>query len=278
MSDMERKMRQDPIANEGQPETGSVKDTVRDRFSSVADRYASSTVHSQGDELQVMLELASLNGGEHVLDAGCGPGHTALTFAPHVTRVIAVDLSLAMLDQGRRLAEERGLTNIDFREGDVEELPVPDESIDRVVTRYSAHHWPSPERALREFSRVLRSPNDKPGRLLLADVVSFPDPTTDTHLQAIELLRDPSHVRDHTKEEWLEMLAAASFEARIALEWNLRLDFQSWIERMQTPEPSIKVIRSLLSAAPQEVRSNLLLEADGSFTFPCILFEAVCRS
>ena len=91
-----------------------------------------------------MLALADLSGDERILDAGCGPGHTALTFAPHVAQVVGVDLSDQMLDQGRRLAAERGLTNVEFRTGDVEALPFDSGEFDVVVTRYSAHHWPAP--------------------------------------------------------------------------------------------------------------------------------------
>ena len=81
--------------------TRSVKAAVESQFASVAANYASSRVHSQGDEFKRMLELAALDGTEHVLDAGCGPGHTALTFAPHAGALTAVDLTEAMLEQGR---------------------------------------------------------------------------------------------------------------------------------------------------------------------------------
>lgn len=253
----------------------TVKDAVRDRFSSVAANYAGSVVHAQGDEFGWMLDLASLTGSESVLDAGCGPGHTAITFAPHARHVVAVDLSGAMLEQGRTLAAARQIANVDFREGDVESLPFADASFDLVVTRYSAHHWPAPQSALAEFRRVLRSDGSRQGRLLLADVVSFEDYTVDTHLQAIELLRDPSHVRDHTPGEWLSLLAAAGFRAEVKHEWHLRLDFESWVARMQTPEPAIAMIRSLLAGAPLEVQSSLRLESDSSFSLRCALFHAV---
>ena len=107
----------------------TVKQAVESHFSPVAAKYASSVVHAQGDELEMMLDLAAVIGSERVLDAGCGPGHTALTFAPHVAEVVGVDLSDAMLAQGRQLAAERSLTNVEFREGDVEALPVEDGSL-----------------------------------------------------------------------------------------------------------------------------------------------------
>ena len=252
----------------------SVQDAVRNQFDRVAANYAASAVHSQGDELAVMVKLADLTGTERVLDAGCGPGHTALTFALHAKSVVGVDLSPAMLAQGRQLAIQRDLANVDFREGDVQALPFDDGTFDLVVSRYSAHHWPEPVRALSEFRRVLCQDGPKPGRLLLADVVTFADPATDTHFQAIELLRDPSHVRDHRPDEWLAMLGVAGFDAQVALTWDLHIDFASWVERIRTPDASTAQIRVLLAGAPSQVQENLRVEEDGSFTMRCALFSA----
>lgn len=253
----------------------SVKQSVESQFSQVAAEYASSPVHRQGAELEAMLELASLTGSERVLDAGCGPGHTALTFAPHAQEVIALDLSEAMLAQGRQLAKDRALTNVEFRKGDVERLPFEDGSLDLIVTRYSAHHWPVPEAALSEFRRTLRAHNGTQSQLLLADVVSVGDYATDTHLQAIEVIRDPSHVRDHTPNQWAHMIEAAGFRAEVSFTWGLRIDFQSWVARMRTPAANVEMIRTLLHNAPVEVQRNLQVEQDGSLTFQCALIRAI---
>ncbi len=221
-----------------------------------------------------MVDLAALTGDEAMLDAGCGPGHTALAFAPRVRQALAVDLAAAMLEQGRRLASERGITNVEFRRADVERLPFAGETFDVVATRYSAHHWPNPQAALAEFRRVLRP---EAGRLLLADVVSFTEPLLDTHLQTVELLRDPSHVRDHTTEQWLAMLAAAGFTAEVVYVWDLRLDFTSWVSRMATPSAAVTLIRELLTNAPVEVKSALRVEPDCSFTVRGALIYAAPR-
>lgn len=250
-----------------------VKRTVERRFGEVAANYRTSPVHAAGIELTRMVELAECSGRERVLDAGCGPGHTALAFAPHVGHVTAVDLSEAMLAQGRDLAQQRAIANVEFRRGDVEALPFAEGEFDRVVTRYSAHHWPNPAAALREFRRVA-APG---GSLLLADVVSFDEHVVDTHLQAIELLRDPSHVRDHTTAQWLAMLSDAGYAAEVAFTWDLRLDFDSWVARIGTPPASAAIIRETLGRAPVEVRTALRVETDHSFTLRCALIRATPR-
>ena len=104
----------------------SIKDTVEQQFSPVADNYRTSSVHAGGEDLTQMVFVAALSGREYVLDAGSGAGHTALAFAPHAAHVVTVDLSNAMLAQGARQAQERGIHNIEFRQADVESLPFAD--------------------------------------------------------------------------------------------------------------------------------------------------------
>lgn len=246
------------------------KSSVQQQFGPVATRYATSAVHAGGPDLAAMLQAVSVRGDERVLDAGCGAGHTALAFAPHVAEVIAVDLTMAMLAQVRRLAKERGLANVVAERGDVEKLQFPDASFDLVTTRYSAHHWPHPEAAMQEFARVL-----KPGgTLLLDDVVAPPAPLPDTFLNAIELLRDPSHVRDHSVAQWQAMMEAAGFSAECIGQWPLFLEFESWVARMNTPFLSITQIRSLIEGAPREVRTALQIsEGSYSFTVPVALLR-----
>jgi ubiquinone/menaquinone biosynthesis C-methylase UbiE len=247
-----------------------IKAAVKQQFDPVAAHYSVSSVHARGVDLAELVKAAQLRGDEQVLDAGCGTGHTALAFAPAVTQVVAVDFTSAMLEQGRRLAGERGLSNIDFRLADVERLPLADAQFDRVVTRYSAHHWPHPQQALREFKRVLRTD----GLLLISDIVSYDDFAFDTFLQALELLRDPSHVRDHTAQQWLALCHDAGFVAEVAYRWDVRLDFADWIARMQTPPAHVTAIRSLLDGAPADIRRQLKVEADYSFSLQGALIRA----
>jgi ubiquinone/menaquinone biosynthesis C-methylase UbiE len=249
----------------------SIKDTVEQQFSPVADNYRTSTIHASGEDLPKMLAAVPLSGRELVLDAGSGAGHTALAFAPHVAHVTSVDLSPAMLAQGERQARERNLANVEFRQADVEALPFPDHSFDLIVSRYSAHHWPHPQQALSEFRRLLRPG----GTFLLSDIVSYDDCTADTHLQTLEILRDRSHVRDHTIAAWLAMLAQQGFGGSVVYRWDVWIDFASWVQRMATPPDDAAMICRLLDNAPAEVRSTLRVEADHSFTIQGALIKAV---
>jgi ubiquinone/menaquinone biosynthesis C-methylase UbiE len=246
-----------------------VKESVRTQFGRVAANYAASAVHLDGLDLRAMREAWPLRGDELVLDAGTGAGHATLAFAPLVGRVITIDLAAPMLAQAERLAGERGVTNVEFRQGDVEHLPFEDERFDLVVSRFAAHHFPHPGRAVQELARVLK-PN---GAFLLVDVVSPEDPATDTFLNAIELLRDTSHVRDFSLAEWRAMFERAGLRFEELGTWPLRLEFDSWVARMETPAPAVAQIRTLLDDAPAEVRAALKVEADHTFSSPMALMR-----
>lgn len=242
----------------------SLKESVQRQFSSAAAHYSTSPVHAAGEDLKVMVTCAALAGTEHVLDAGCGAGHTALAFAPHVAQVVAYDFTAAMLQQVNLLAAQRSIANITPQLGDVEHLPFPNNTFDVVVSRYSAHHWPHPMRALREFMRVLKAG----GQLLISDVIAPQDPTQDTFLQTVELLRDPSHVRDHSLTQWWALLEEAGFAAQTVYTWDIFLEFDAWVARMATPHLNIAMIKTLFDGAPGEVRAAMQLRQDYSFTIP----------
>jgi SAM-dependent methyltransferase len=247
-----------------------VKTSVQRQFSDVAANYRTSAVHAAGEDLTRMVQAARLNGTERVLDAGCGAGHTALAFAPGAAEVVAYDLTPTMLEQVENLAAERGVHNVTTRLGDVENLPFEDASFDLVVSRYSAHHWPHPVIALQEFQRVL-----KPGgQFILSDIVASDAPALDTFLQTIELLRDPSHVRDHRIGEWLGMMDEAGFEGEVIFTWELPLNFDSWVARMATPALNIQMLKTLFDGAPHEVREAMDIQPDYTFTIPGALFLA----
>jgi len=264
------------MGRRGAEETGEMgtAGSVERQFGPAAADYADSPLHAGGPDLAAMLAAAEARGGERLLDVATGAGHTALAFAPLVGAVVAVDLTEAMLEAGRGLAAERGIATVAFQRADAEHLPFPDAAFDLVACRYAAHHFPRPTAAVREMARVL-----KPGgRLLLVDVVGFDDPATDTVLNAVEVLRDPSHVRDHPVGEWREMIEAAGLAAEALGEWPLRLEFASWVARMRTPAAAVEGIRAVLDRAPAAVRDVLRVEADHTFTAPVVLLRGNAQS
>ena len=244
--------------------------TVRHQFEPRAQAYLASAVHRAGPDLDYARQLIgqTLSSTDPALDVGCGAGHLAFVLGAYTGRMVALDPSPAMLAAVSSGAAERGLHQIEVCQGSAESLPFSDRVFALVCTRYSAHHWTRLEPALREICRVL-SPG---GHALLIDTLGADDALADTHLQAVELLRDLSHVRNRSRSEWCTLLQSAGLAEVDYREWPTRLEFASWVERMRTPDDRVAVIRALQDAAPQEVRDTLRIEADGSFTLRTGLF------
>ncbi|HEV8016668.1 MAG TPA: class I SAM-dependent methyltransferase [Stellaceae bacterium] len=243
---------------------------VETQFGARADAYLTSAVHSQGPDLDALAALVAGQAQARALDLGSGGGHVSFAVAPHVREIVAYDLSAEMLAVVARAARERGFANLVTQQGVAEALPFDDASFDFVFSRYSAHHWRDFERGVAEAARVL-----KPGGTAgFVDTVAPPSALLDTFLQAVELLRDPSHVRDHSCAQWLAAIGRAGLVAGAASEHRLRLDIVSWLERMRTPPLQADAIRALQAAMSDSVRHYFAIEADGSFTIDVLTLVA----
>jgi len=249
---------------------------ARRQFGAVAAAYATSAVHASGADLTALVEATRCTAGERVLDLGCGAGHTALAMAPLAGDVVAVDVTPEMLDVARRLAKQRGVRNIRFRRADATALPFEPASFDVVTSRYSAHHYSDPLRALREVTRVLRPG----GRFLLADTVAPEAPLLDTFFNAVELLRDCSHIRNCRLSEWERLFHSAGLTPQILSRSQLELEGSSWVERSQTPGLMVDAIQTLFSEAPPVIRKAFALRtgADWGWTIPIALLRGTAAS
>ena len=245
-------------------------DQVADAFGSTAAAYLTSHVHATGADLQALAASIAATPDATVLDMGCGAGHASFAVAPHAQTVVAYDIAPQMLTTVAAAASERGLRNILTQQGAAESLPFDDASFDWVISRMSAHHWHDVPLALAEVRRVL-----KPGgKVLFIDIAGSDHPLLDTHIQAVEVLRDGSHIRDYRADEWVALFEGAGFKASIRERWRIDIEFSSWVARMRTPEPRVVAIRSLWSGAPDEVRHYFDVQEDGSFKLDALMVEA----
>jgi ubiquinone/menaquinone biosynthesis C-methylase UbiE len=240
------------------------------QFGPRAQAYLASAVHARGADLDALLAVASSRAGGRMLDVGCGAGHVSFGLAAHAGEVVACDLSPDMLRIVEAEARRLGLSNLTTAQGRAERLPFPSESFDAVLTRFSAHHWPDLDAALREVARVLKPE----GLFGVVDVVSPGEPLLDTWLQTMELVRDPSHVRDYSVAEWSGALARAGLQLQQVGASRLPLAFAPWIERMATPARDADAIRALQAKASQAVARHFGFGPQGDFIADVALFTA----
>jgi ArsR family transcriptional regulator len=141
------------------------QDKMRTFFDSVAGRLGKDYV--PGKSWKSLAEaLLLLMPPMTIADLGAGEGSSALLLSQRARRVIAVDSSAKMIEFGRELAARHGVTNIDYRLGDMEEIPIDSASVDLVWISQSLHHALHPDRALHEAARIL-APG---GRIVILDL------------------------------------------------------------------------------------------------------------
>jgi ubiquinone/menaquinone biosynthesis C-methylase UbiE/DNA-binding HxlR family transcriptional regulator len=142
------------------------QDKMRSFFDSVAGRLGKDYVPGQSWK-SVAEALLRLMPPMTIADLGAGDGTFALLLAQGAKRVIAVDTSARMIEVGHDLAQRKGIANVDFRLGDMEEVPIADAEIDLVFFSQSLHHALHPDRALKEAFRIL-APG---GRIVVLDLL-----------------------------------------------------------------------------------------------------------
>ena len=142
------------------------QDKMRSFFDSVAGRLGRDYVPGQSWK-GVAEALLRLMPPMVIADLGAGEGAFALLLAQSAKKVIAVDTSAKMIEVGREQALRHGVKNVEFRLGDMEEVPIADAEADLVFFSQSLHHALHPERAIQEAWRILQPG----GRIAILDLV-----------------------------------------------------------------------------------------------------------
>jgi ArsR family transcriptional regulator len=142
------------------------QEKMRIFFDSVAGRLGKNYVPGQSWK-GVAEALLRLMPPMVIADLGAGEGTFALLLAQRAKKVIAVDTSAKMIEVAREQALRHGVKNIEYRLGDMEEVPIEDGKVDLVFFSQSLHHALHPERALQEAWRILQPG----GRVVILDLV-----------------------------------------------------------------------------------------------------------
>ena len=236
------------------------KSLSRERYGRLAEGYVTSETHAKGQDLARLIEVARPQADWLMLDVATGGGHTALRFAPYVSRVMATDITPRMLDKAEAFVKASGVRNVEFRLADAENLPFGNESYDLATCRIAPHHFPDPAVFVRESARVLKAG----GLLLVQDHVLPDDEDVARYVDGFERLRDPSHNRAYSEREWVGMYCAAGFEVEHTEQLVKHHQFLAWAERQNCGAETVGELVRMIDDAPEAVVGWLQTQGFGT--------------
>jgi SAM-dependent methyltransferase len=191
---------------------------MTDIWSDRAEAYRESEAHRGGRDLELFAEWA---GGKTVLDVASGGGHVAERLREAGSEVVTCDSAPGMKPDVICRAED---------------LPFADGSFDVVTCRVAAHHFEDPGAAVREFARVA-------GELILvADNLYLGEAGEEA-----DGLRDPTHVRNLSEDEWRALFAEAGLEVEAFEREEKRVELGPWLERSGCTGDEAARVRELLA-------------------------------
>jgi len=251
--------------------TSEHSDLILDQFTRQAVPF--STAPSIKDEaaLKLVVDWSGAGPSDTVLDVACGPGLLACAFARVARQVTGIDITPAMLDRARALQQERGLTNLTWRQGDVLPLPWPDGSFTIVSARFAFHHFLDPRAVLAEMRRVCAVG----GKVVVAD--SAPAPEKADAFNAMERLRDPSHVRALPPGELKRLFRDVGLAEPRVTHYRLEGELEGLIGRSFPKPGDADRIRELFAASLTDDRLGIATRRDGAlirYGFPVAVLVA----
>jgi ubiquinone/menaquinone biosynthesis C-methylase UbiE len=202
------------------------KSEVKEEFGANAAAYVTSQPHAKGASLSRLVALVEPQNNWRVLDIATATGHTAFTFAPHVAHVWATDITPEMLTLAQQQAKKRGLTNVTIEIADAEDLPYENGFFDLVTCRIAPHHFDDVPLFVQEAVRVIRLG----GLLAVVDNIA-PSGPAGSYVNAFEKLRDPSHGRCLTLDEWLTIFENKGLVQLRYETLSKQMHFENWAAR-----------------------------------------------
>lgn len=232
-------------------------DSVEKFFGEHAAEYSKSPSHAQGADLSALIEALSPKPDGEALDVATGTGFTAVALARRTRQVTGIDATEEMLEEAREFARKEGVRNVQFELGDALGLRFADSSFDLVTARRAAHHFADVPRFLLQARRVL-----KPAGLL--GVVDMSPPAgAEVFANQIEKMRDSSHRRAFSVEEWRSMVSEAGFDLVSLKVLDETVSFEGWLYPVATGGEAERSVRGAWRSSSEEVRGLMRASFEG---------------
>lgn len=211
---------------------------MTDVWSTRAQAFRDSPTHRAGPDLDLFVEMCEPGNGVKALDVATGGGHVARRLRDEGCVVVTLDPAPGMQPDVVARAED---------------LPFADGSFDVVTCRIAPHHFADIRKAVAEMARVSQ-------RLVVIEDNLF----VGEQAEEAERLRDPTHVRRYSEEEWKDMLTEVGLEVERAEILERHPDVDEWLARVETPPDDAQRVKELLAERI----------ADGKISIPTIVIKA----
>lgn len=235
------------------------EELVQEEFDRQAERWFRRELSAEERKmLEQIAQLAQIRSTDRVLDVACGTGVVSFALASQAREVVGIDISPGMLAKARKIRHRRGIRNVHFVLGQAEHMPFADGEFDLVVCRLAIHHFPQPEKEIREMARVLKVG----GRLVISDTVSSEDEREARLHNALERLRDPSHTRMLSQTELTQLIESVGLRVCEAHMQTRDRTYDDWMEVINNPVrvENLKIVMEELARAGVSAGLKLRIE------------------
>ena len=204
---------------------------MTDVWSERAQAFRESATHREGPDLDLLVEWCEPGEGVQALDVATGGGHVARRLREAGCDVVGVDPAPGMQPTVVARAEH---------------IPFADDSFDVVACRIAPHHFEDVRAAVREMARVSKD------RVVVQDNLYLGD-----EVEEAEKLRDPTHVRCYSQDEWRTFFADAGLRVEDERLFERSVEVEPWLARVETPEEDAERVRELLGDRIENGRLTL---------------------
>jgi len=220
-------------------------DEIQKSFTTQAQKFETynyANTPSTQELLAYTVQSMNLSKDECVLEVAAGTCVNGRAFAPFAKSVVCLDATPAMLAIGKEEAAKNGITNMQFINGYVEDIPFDDEYFDTVFTNISFHHFTEMEKPFAEMHRVLKCG----GQLVIKDMEAAEEALRDTQ-DKIEAMRDPSHVKNRSRNEFLALYEQYGYTVTKLEATKGQKSLTDWVALTKTPNGVVEEIKKQLT-------------------------------
>ena len=216
---------------------------IQQSFTTQAQNYETfNKAVSKQEYLEYTVHSMSLKKDDCVLDAAAGTCLFGRSVAHFVKSVVCLDATPAMLAIGKEEADKIGITNMQFINGYVEELPFDNQYFDTVATRLAFHHFTETEKPFSELHRVLK----RDGQLVIIDMEATEEALRDIQ-DKIEIMRDPSHIKNRSQDELLALYEGHGYIVTKQEATGIPVALSEWLTLTNTPNDVGEEIKNMMN-------------------------------